>query len=308
MADDTPALTRLERLVSSAASVVAPLTVLTALLFYFGYASSRAQYEYFGIDVDTIGLNTQDYVMRSPQPLLTPLLVLMLLTVAVAMTHELVRGRIGAAVAGSEDSDPDIAAESRHRLMRVRRLVRVMVLAGQVLLVAGVLLLIAYAYLREWTPYPLVTPLLMALGAALVVYGRRIEGLLSPREPSRRAAALSISLVLAISIFWATATLAEWSGRGLARDAALHLDILPNVILDTKERLFLTSPNITETVLPQSPDQTFHYRYRGLRLLIQGPDRLFLVPDSWSASNSTLVVPMNDGSVRLQFQFQNQPP
>ena len=42
-------------------------------------------------------------------------------------------------------------------------------------------------------------------------------------------------------------------------------------------------------------------------LLIQGGDRLFLVPPKWTPSNSTLVIPM-DGSVRLQFRFQNSPP
>jgi hypothetical protein len=43
-------------------------------------------------------------------------------------------------------------------------------------------------------------------------------------------------------------------------------------------------------------------------LLIQGRDRLFLVPGgTWSAENATLVVPM-DGAVRLQFQFQDDPP
>src|SRR5919205_4311159 len=88
---------RVERLISWAASVVAPLSVLTAVLFYFGYASSRAQYEYFGIDVDTIGLSTQDYVMRSPAPLLTPLLVLVLIGVAVATVHDAVRRRLRAA-------------------------------------------------------------------------------------------------------------------------------------------------------------------------------------------------------------------
>jgi hypothetical protein len=61
------------------------------------------------------------------------------------------------------------------------------------------------------------------------------------------------------------------------------------------------------TGLLPSAGQTFHYRYRGLRLLIEGQDRMFLVPDKWSASDSTLVVPL-DSSVRVQFQFQNQAP
>jgi hypothetical protein len=82
------------------------------------------------------------------------------------------------------------------------------------------------------------------------------------------------------------------------------LDNLPSVILDTEQRLFLRDPGIEETLLPPSEGQTFHYRYRGLRLLIEGQDRMFLIPNEWSANDSTLVVPL-DNSVRVQFQFQN---
>jgi hypothetical protein len=126
-------------------------------------------------------------------------------------------------------------------------------------------------------------------------------------QPLRRAATILIYALVAASLFWSAATVAQWSGRGQAQDAARHLDRLPRVILDTKERLYLRSPGVEETALPASADQAFRYRYRRLRLLIVGPGRMFLVPDAWSASNSTLVVPL-DGSVRVQFQFQNQPP
>src|SRR3954468_23276814 len=102
---------RVERLISWAASVVAPLSVLTAVLFYFGYASSRAQFEYFGVDVDTIGLSTQDYVIRSPRVLLTPLLVLVLIGVAVAIGTDLVRRRVQAATVASTDADQGVARQ-----------------------------------------------------------------------------------------------------------------------------------------------------------------------------------------------------
>ena len=102
-------------------------------------------------------------------------------------------------------------------------------------------------------------------------------------------------------------TIGQASGRAIAQNAAKHFDNLPRVILDTKERLFLHDPGIEETVLPPPGGQTFHYRYRGLRLLIEGQERMFLVPNRWSASETTLIVPL-DGSVRVQFQFQNQPP
>jgi hypothetical protein len=307
MADDDAPSSRIERLISWAASVVAPLSVLTAVLFYFGYASSRAQYEYFGIDVDTIGLSTQDYVMRSPAPLLTPLLVLVLIGVAVATTHDVVRRRIQAATAGSQDPDADVAAASTARLAGLHRLFRSAAIAGYAILVVGTLMLLGYPLLGQWALYPMVTPVVMGLGAALALYGSRVRGMLRPEERPRLSVVLTLALVLVTDVFWATATLAEWSGRGSAHEIARHLDRLPSVILDTRERLSPRSPNVAETMLPASAGQTFHYRYRGLHLLIQGKDRLFLVPGAWSPSNFTLVLPM-DGSVRLQFQFVNQPP
>ncbi len=305
--DPAMSLARLGQVAGSVAQVVAPLSVLTALLFYFGYASSRARYLYFGVDVDTIGLSTQDYVMRSPEPLLTPLLVLALLAIVVAVVHERVLRRVQAALADAKDADPEVAASARHRLDRGSRRARAVVVTGDALLLVGVLLLVAFPLWGGWVYYTLVTPLLMAAGAGLALYGRRIARSLEPGQLPSGLVTVVLSVLLVISVFWATATFAEWSGRGAAREVARHLDRLPAVILDTTERLSLTSSGVRESALPPSEGQTFRYRYRDLRLLIQGEDRLFLVPETWDASNSTLVVPMDD-SVRLQFRFVNDPP
>jgi hypothetical protein len=299
--EETPAPGQLERWIRSGATIIAPATALSALLFYFGYVSARSQYEYFGIDVDTIGLGTQDYIMRSPQPLLAPLLVLTLVGAGVFALHAATRRRIAAAAAG------------------VLRVARALSIAGLALLGAGVSLLVIYIQLRDWALYNLVTPLLIALGAALTAYGSRVRKLVAHPEPdsgptqpqrsqlARRTSSTLIYVLIAAGVFWTTATVAQWTGRGLAQYQAQNLNRLPSVILDTKERLYLRSPGIEETVLPDSQGQTFHYRYRRLRLLIHGHDRMFLVPDAWSASNSTLIV-AKDGSVRVQFQFQNQRP
>ena len=283
---------RLQGLVSSVSSVVAPLTLISTLLFYFGYASSRAQYRYFGVDVDTIGLSTQDFVMRSPQPLLVPLLVLGAAGAFVAAAHTTVRRHL------------DGAAEWPSRLVRWRRVAIWGSWAGRALLLTGIVLLCIYGYLRDWPWYPVVTPLVLVLGSGVAAYAMKLDGLLGRSGRSRRTAVVSLYAVLATSLFWATAMLAELAGRGLALEEAAHLDRLPSVILDTRERLYLTSGNVSETVLPTAPDQQFHYRYRQLQLLIQGRDRLFLVPTAWSPSDSTLVVTLT-GDVRVQFRFES---
>lgn len=291
---------RLEQWISLGATIAAPVTVLGALLFYFGYVSSATEYAYFGVNVDVIGLSTQAYIMRSPQTLLVPLLVLTLGGAGVLVMNAAVRRRIEAA-----EQDRDI-----ERVARGSRI------PGLAVLTAGVVLLFTYSYVRDWGLYGLVTPLLIGSGAATIAYASRMLDLLRSRatpapaggQPlTRKVAGALLYVVVAASIFWATATVAQWSGRGLAEYTAVHFDDLPSVILDSKERLFLRDPGIKETRLPSSEGQTFRYRYRGLRLLIEGQDRMFLVPGHWSASDSTLIVPLDD-SVRVQFQFQNQPP
>jgi hypothetical protein len=293
---ESTAIGQLEQWARSGASIAAPATALSAVLFYFGYVSSRAQYEYFGIDVDTIGLGTQDYIMRSPQPLLVPLLVLATLGIAVLALLSATR------------------TWATERAELARALARACMAAGLGLFGAGAVLVATYLPLRGWQLYALVTPLLIGLGTALVAYAGRVRKLLRPKSAPaqhslllRHSTVVLVFVVIAVSVFWMTATVAQWSGRGLAMRQAEDLARLPSVILDTKERLFLRSPGIDESMLAESPGQTFRYRYRNLRLLIHGNDRMFLVPHHWSASNSTLVVAM-DSSVRVQFQFQNQRP
>jgi hypothetical protein len=45
--------------------VVAPTTLITSLLYYFGYVSTRKNMLYFGIDPNAVGYTTSDYVANS---------------------------------------------------------------------------------------------------------------------------------------------------------------------------------------------------------------------------------------------------
>lgn len=314
MSDTAAETGRVHQLITTATALIAPTTLFTALLFYFGYAFTKAQYAYFGLDVATIGLSTQDYVMRSPTPLVLPALILALLAAAVMAGQAATLRRI--------DADPVGAAAGRWRTLS-----RVVLLGGVAAMSLGTVLLAVFALgaLRDWALLPLVTAALYAAGATASLVGLRFETRLGRRPPSGPTTVLPLYVVLIGGVFWAAATLAPSIGRGEARTTARHLDQLPAVIVDTREKLYLRSPGILESRLDSATptkttaatatnaastaeDQTFHYRYRRLRLLIQGDNLMFLVPDTWSASNSTLVLPIDDGSVRVQFQFQNDPP
>jgi hypothetical protein len=181
------------------------------------------------------------------------------------------------------------------------------------LLAAGVTLVVGYAWLGGWTAYDMVTPLCLMLGVLLVSYGRHVRTDAADRKARdvdtrsatlRRTAWVLCAIIVAGSAFWAASTLAEWSGRGQAVSLASRFGDLPRVILDTKERLYIQNEVIKETTLAPEAGQTFRYRYRNLRLLVEGGDRMFLVPETWSNNGTTLVVPLDSG-VRVQFQFQN---
>lgn len=259
-----------------ATSFVAPATFLSALLFYYGYVSSRAQYAYFGLDVDTIGLGTREFVMRSPQALLAPLLLIALAGAGLVLLRQRLAGR-------------EISAGAVRRAG----------LGGVCLVGLGVALLLAFGWIGGWAAYPMLTPVLLATGLLLLAWSWH-------RRDVRRAATALLLLAAATCVFWATATLAEWTGRGIAQRTARDIGQLPAVVLDSRERLYLTDGVTEEAELPTQDGQAFRYRYRGLRLLIAAEDRMFLVPEIWTPAGSTLVVPLDD--VRVRFRFVNDPP
>ncbi|MFI7442746.1 hypothetical protein [Nonomuraea indica] len=49
-------------------AIVAPTTVLTAILFYFGWSRAYWFHDYFGVDATLLGLTTQDYLQLSRVP------------------------------------------------------------------------------------------------------------------------------------------------------------------------------------------------------------------------------------------------
>jgi hypothetical protein len=332
VATEKSSSTQLEQWLSLVGTIAAPVTILGALLFYFGYVSAASEYAYFGLDVDTIGLSTQGFIMRSPQTLLTPLLVLTLASAVFFALNAAIHRRITSAIELMENAGDLYSTPAQH-VRHVRAVTQRMRIPGMIILFIGVIMLSGYSYMRDWVFYGLVTPLLIAFGAAIIAYTSHVlsfiqrlqanqeqttvkegEAVRSERDQggssllARRTTGVFVYVLIAASIFWATATVAQWSGRGLAHYTATHLDALPWIILDTKEFLFLHDPSVPQPeLLTGSEGQTFHYRYHGLRLLIVGQNRMFLVPAQWSEYDTTLIVPL-DGSMRVQFLFENEAP
>ena len=191
---------------------------------------------------------------------------------------------------------------------------RAFLVVSLIALFAGVVLIVAYAVVGGWSLYPLVTPLLLAGGSAGVLYGMRLPGapaFLTPdrrrgERPAPRGAGVRPGRDHRLPVLGhRDHRRVDRHGNGMR--TARNLNELAPVILDTQDRLFLTDGIVKETALPAQEDARFKFRYRGLRLLIHGDGKLFLVPEKWSPSDSTLLVPLDD-SVRVQFRFVNRAP
>lgn len=271
---------------------IAPATLITGLLFYFGYVSSRAFFLYFGIDVDVLDFSNQQFVMRSPGAVFIPVTVILLIAAVAIVGHRVLRRRLRTASPA-----------------RQRRAVAVLAGAGVVLLLAGLVLAFSYAALASWPYYGFITAVALGTGAALAAYAAQTARILSGAAQGRALVVLLVAVMVA-GAFWATAAVAEWWGRGQARTLAADLSVLPAVVLDAKARVSPGTPAITAIRLEQDVDADgaplpgqFGYRYQGLRLLVRGGDYLYLVPDQWSADASTLVIPIDPEAYRVRFRF-----
>ncbi len=149
------------------------------------------------------------------------------------------------------------------------------------------------------------TPAALGAGPLAVAWGRHLTVAASGRagaaQPGRvRLGWLLVTDIGVLSLFWVTNSVAGAYGTGQARQTAARLDQRPAVTLDTAERLYLRAPGVEELALPEAAEQKLHFRYAGLRLLVESDKTLFLIPLRWQEGVPVVVVERND-DIRMAF-------
>jgi len=268
------------QIVESVSAVIAPLTVVTALLFYVGWVRTRAFFDYFGVRPALVGYAPQDYVLHSAEVSFGAVLLLALAGVVlagldrlVAMVIERVPGRL-------------LGQWLRWGLVGL----------------GASLVLIGLGAAATDAAIAVVPPIagagLVALGAVLFLrFGKESpsrQGLLGPGTTGLSA------VVLAVACFWAVTIYA----RGLGVGAAVAIDgdarSQPVVTVYSSEPLDFPGTNVTATrVLGE--DQRWNYRYTGAVLLTYSNERWFLIPEPASGGYRSSVVVLRDSeSIRVE--------
>ncbi|WP_158847749.1 hypothetical protein [Saccharothrix deserti] len=260
-----------------------PLTMVTALMLYFGWARSDKQAKSMGLDVSLFGYSAQDYVLRSVTTLFIPLLAAGGLALGWLALHRRLVARVHAGD---------------------RRLRTVGTTAFGVGLVGVGCALAVTAVDRTWVP--LLPPLVIALGTATAVYGRWLADAASGERRVEVVAvwqkvlrALVIGTVISLALFWELKNYADVVGRGYAVQIAGSVTALPRATAISEHPLGIVAPGVKVERF-EDGGKTY-YRTTGLRLLVQSGGHLFLLHDGWAPGGGTVVVLADDKAVRWQF-------
>lgn len=262
-----------------------PVTVATALLFYFGWARAEAQAAQMGLNVSLFGYGVQDYLLISINALFLPLVCILAASVVWLALDRWLRRRI---------------EESRSRAVIVRASGIGAVFSG---LLVGVSLVLA---VMEPARTALFTPYLMALGvlvATWCIHLRRLgrDGERPALTTEQRAVETTLILsIVTLLLFWGTADYAQALGRRLALNYEQGVQFMPRAEVYSLKPLGIGSGAVTE-VKVGSGDGAL-YRYDGLRLLVLSGGRFFFLHDGWTPRDGTVIVLPDNNSVRIEFK------
>jgi hypothetical protein len=269
------------RLIRIAGSIVAPTTLLSALLIFFGTSHAYFFYRYFGVNSTVLGLGTQDYLMRSVDGLFVPLAVAAGVGLVLLWGMPLLRA--GWEAAGSP-----------------RTRVAVMTILGITLSgigVWGVFARTAFEFHLAVSPLSLAAGVLLLSAAARLQ--RRRQGY-TRRESVAIAEWIMVFVLIGLSLFWVAYDYSAAVGTSRARDAEASLESYPDAVLFSAARLGLQGPGLRE-VACVDPAAAYPFRYDGLKLVLQSGDQYLFLPAGWHRSTGAAILIPRSDSLRLEF-------
>lgn len=286
-----PQPSELPQLVNLLGTIVAPTTLLTSLLFYFGWSHAYYFYDYFGVNSTLLGLSTRDYVQKAVDGLFIPMLVLAGIGLLALWAHSPLQARL--------------ALGSRRYALR---LIAGMAALGLVLAIGGFWSVFAVTALRRWL-YGTAAPLSLAFGVLLLLYAFHLWRSLATGQrtsaPARGPAWGTVAewaavfVLVGLSLFWAANDYSVAVGRQQARRMVLQLPREPGVVLFSERSLSLVAPGVRE-LRCKDPQAGYRFRYDGLKLLPQSSGQYLLLPEKWTRRNGVaILIPKND-SLRLE--------
>jgi hypothetical protein len=278
-------------------SVVAPTTLLTALMYYFGRTEYAGFLHYLGADVTVLDFTVEDYLNNSVDSLIMPLSAFAGIALLALWCHQLVR-----------------ALPARLRRIVLRLLIPVTAIAGIVLVSLAAADVVTGAVFTTATER---RGLSLSIGVLLLAYAAHLirQLLTEPgaqQPPQHPAAALAVAewamvfVLVSVGLFWAVGSYAANLGQNRAYELLERpSSSRPDVVAYSEKRLNLQAPGVRE-ITCQDPNAAYRFRYDGLKLIWRIKDQYLLLPAGWTHTNgTTLLIPHSD-KIRLEFSPPGQ--
>jgi hypothetical protein len=264
--------------------VITPVTLVTALLIFFGWSRTTALFGWFGIDPTSLGFSSTDYLLTSQDSLFVPGVALALLVLGVMWLLAVVR-RSGQRVSLSGRWVGPAAA-----------------VAGGLLAANGVLGIFGGGLLVDRVG---VAPICLILGVALLSYA--VHTIRSRRLTYTRGAGIAevtgLTIVMSMALFWAAGDYSSAVGRQRAADLAAGLDSSARVVLYSAKSLGIPAEHGVQVVRCAGGESAaYSFRYSGLMLLLNSNGQYVFLPVGWTRTQgSAFAVPKADG-IRLDYR------
>jgi hypothetical protein len=264
-------------------AVIGPTSILTGMLYYFGYASAKAFYSYFGVSLSALNLSTANYLIGNADTFFKPMATLLISLIILFIAHRLLGHVLNL---GGKGWARGVALG----------------LFGLAVGLAEVGLSGLYGQ-----PIGLVSPLALAAAGLLLEYSAWIACRYAAPPPRINASLRAgvhlrrglIAALVLLATFWAVTDVANDHGIATARLVEQSLVLEPQAVVYSQQDLHLPGPGVNVTILG-GPDSAYRFRYNGLRPLIYADDRWFLLPVGWTHDNGSTVIVLQDDPGRLR--------
>ncbi len=274
--------------------MIAPATLLTALLFQFGRLHAAGYFRHFGVNFTVLDLTMQDHLVSGADGLFVPLAGACVLVLLFLSLNRLLLVRLPAGA----------------RTRALRFLPTVAGVVGAVLLTLALLDLLTDV--RLFWGESEAGGLALAVGVVLFVYGVRLARLARHGTARRRSEGAELAewgaafLLVSVGLYWAVGQYAFGVGTGRAEQLERALPGQPAAVLFSAQSLSMDVDGVTE-VRCADPEAAYRFRYDGLRLVRQSGNQYLLLSSAWSRDTGSAVLIPRGGDVRLEFRTATTP-
>jgi hypothetical protein len=280
----------LPRALKAIGSIVAPASLITALMFYFGVNHAAHFFSYFGVNYTVMGLTTQDFLVRSVDGLFLPLAIVAAGALSALWLQRLSSGRLSGATV---------------RNLK-RKAVVVLLVVGTVALKLALAGFLRPVVFRQYYGLPglcLAGGVLLLALASHLHYTTRRDGGPPPPPWAGVSEWAALFVVVSAGLFWAVTDYSARVGQTRGFNTQQQLASAPEAIVYSQDRLSLPTMSANEVECPHAEGEggTYRYRYGNLRLVFASEGQYLLLPSRWPDEGGiAFVLPRSDG-LRLEF-------